>query len=121
MRNTIRKVTMVVPVLITSCHVSLKPKSGPVSAQTTMVADAIKKAAGRPVARAVHLAKRVKRERDFVGLISYPGLTAITCKAQAHDLTATAPEGHARILETSVRHHMQQDIDPEGVAVGREL
>ena len=28
MRNTIRNVTMVVPVLMTSCHVSEKPKSG---------------------------------------------------------------------------------------------
>ena len=33
-RNTIRNVTIVVPVLMTSCHVSLKPNSGPVTAQT---------------------------------------------------------------------------------------
>ena len=30
-RNTIRNVTMVVPVLMTSCQVSLKPNSGPVT------------------------------------------------------------------------------------------
>ena len=34
-RNTIRKVTMVVPVLMTSCQTSEKPKIGPVTAQTT--------------------------------------------------------------------------------------
>ena len=30
-RNTIRNVTIVVPVLMTSCHVSEKPNSGPVT------------------------------------------------------------------------------------------
>jgi hypothetical protein len=34
-----------------------------------MTLAAITKAAGRPVARAVHLAKRVNREVDLVGLI----------------------------------------------------
>ena len=33
-RNTIRNVTMVVPVLMTSCQVSLKPKTGPVTIHT---------------------------------------------------------------------------------------
>src|SRR5215218_9109406 len=68
-RNTIRNVTIVVPVLITSCQVSLKAKRGPVTAQTTITATARKKVSGRPVAWAVHLANRVKRERDLVGLI----------------------------------------------------
>src|SRR3954452_22268822 len=36
-RNTIRKVMMVVPVLITSCQVSENPKKGPEIAQTTTV------------------------------------------------------------------------------------
>src|SRR5579871_6305335 len=35
-RNTMRKVTIVVPVLITSCHVSEKPKIGPEIAHATM-------------------------------------------------------------------------------------
>src|SRR5262249_43321288 len=35
-RKTIRKVTIVVPVLITSCHVSEKPKRGPVASHSTM-------------------------------------------------------------------------------------
>lgn len=40
---------IVVPVLTTSCHVSLKPKSGPVTAHKMMIAHAPKKAAGCPV------------------------------------------------------------------------
>ena len=39
---------MVVPVLMTSCHVSLNPKSGPVAIQTTMTATARAKVRGRP-------------------------------------------------------------------------
>ena len=49
MRKTIRKVTMVVPVLMTSCHVSEKPKSGPVAAQTRMTPRAVAKAHEPPV------------------------------------------------------------------------
>src|SRR6185503_10004200 len=60
---------MVVPVLMTSCQVSLKPKSGPLTAQATMMPAAMKKVTGRPDARAVHLAMRVNRERDLVGLM----------------------------------------------------
>jgi hypothetical protein len=37
---------MVVPVLMTSCQVSLKPKIGPVTSQTTTTAHAAKNAAG---------------------------------------------------------------------------
>src|SRR5215831_16277473 len=54
---------------MTSCHVSLKPKTGPVPAQTTITMTATRKAIGRPVARAVHLAKRVNQDLDFVGRI----------------------------------------------------
>ena len=44
MRNTIRKVTIVVPVLMTSCQVSEKPNSGPVKAQAMTTASATPKA-----------------------------------------------------------------------------
>src|SRR5262245_66531730 len=54
---------------MTNCHVSLKPKTGPVPAQTTITVTATRKATGRPVARAVHLAKRVNQDLDFVGRI----------------------------------------------------
>src|SRR5206468_4331665 len=69
MRNTIRKVTMVVPVLMTSCQVSLKPKIGPVMAQMAITSTARVKVSGRPVALAVHLAKRVNHDFDLVGLM----------------------------------------------------
>src|ERR1700726_4151567 len=48
MRKTMRKVTTVVPVLMTSCQVSLKLKIGPVTAQVTTTAVARKKMAGFP-------------------------------------------------------------------------
>lgn len=41
---------MVVPVFITSCHVSENPKSGPVTAQTITIVRAIKNALADPVA-----------------------------------------------------------------------
>src|SRR4029453_7135446 len=68
-RNTIKKVTIVVPVLMMSCHVSLKPNSGPVIAQIMITATARMKVPGRPVARAVHLANRENHDCDLVGLI----------------------------------------------------
>ena len=46
-RNTIKKVTIVVPVLITNCHVSEKPKKGPLAAQTITTMQQIRKVAGR--------------------------------------------------------------------------
>src|ERR1700712_5458252 len=57
-RNTIRKVTMVVPVLITNCQVSEYLKTGPVTAQMITVAAAIIKAAELPVAFVAQLEKR---------------------------------------------------------------
>src|SRR5512133_2351915 len=69
MRNTIRKVTMVVAVLMTSCHVSLKRKYGPNAAHPTMTADAMTKVEGRPAMWAVHFVSRVNHERDLVGLM----------------------------------------------------
>ncbi|MDT4856839.1 hypothetical protein FQZ97_912420 [compost metagenome] len=51
---------MVVPVLITSCHVSEKPKNGPATAQATTTTTQTRKAAGLPVQRATVLAKESK-------------------------------------------------------------
>ena len=56
-----RNVTMVVPVLMTSCQVSEKSKSGPVIAQTTITVTARMNAQGDPVASDVALAKDRKR------------------------------------------------------------
>src|ERR1700730_2240768 len=58
MRKTMRKVTTVVPVLMTSCQVSLKLKMGPVTAQVTTTAVARKKMAGFPQKSEAWRAKR---------------------------------------------------------------
>src|SRR4029450_1364705 len=79
-RKTIRKVTIVVPVLMTSCQVSLNPKSGPVRAHARITATARPNASGLPVARAVPLAKRVNQEVGFSGLLGV--LTASDRAAQ---------------------------------------
>lgn len=49
---------MVVPVLTTSCHVSLKSNNGPVSAHAMTTKTASMKTVGRPVLKEIHLAKR---------------------------------------------------------------
>ena len=56
-RNTIKKVTIVVPVLMTNCHVSEKPKNGPLTAQTITTMQQI---AGRSLARQLHELQRWK-------------------------------------------------------------
>jgi hypothetical protein len=56
-----RNVTMVVPVLITSCQVLEKPKNGPLAAQTTMLATASPNTQVRPAALDVALAMPAKR------------------------------------------------------------
>ena len=61
---------MVVPVFMMSCQVSLKPNSGPDTAQRTNAAIAMLNATGRPTAREAHLANRVKTEGFFVTLIN---------------------------------------------------
>jgi hypothetical protein len=58
---------MVVPVLMTSCQVSLKWNIGPETIQAITTPNASRNAAGRPVNVAVFFAKRENQERDFVG------------------------------------------------------
>ncbi len=61
------------PVLITSCHVSLYPNIGPVTAQTIMTSTAIRKVAGFPDAFAIDLAKLGNHEDDpFVAIHNPP-------------------------------------------------
>ena len=55
-RKTIKKVTIVVPVLMTSCHVSENPKIGPVTAQITIEAQATANVEARPHCAEVHCA-----------------------------------------------------------------
>src|SRR5687767_8491424 len=61
-RNTMRKVTIVVPVLITNCHVSEKPKRGPVAAHSRMTATAAVNVTGLPLMTDADLANREKYE-----------------------------------------------------------
>ena len=62
-----RKVTIVVPVLITSCQVSLQPKSGPLTSQASTTSNARPKVNGWPVARDVALVKRTNQRLRPVG------------------------------------------------------
>src|SRR5215213_11093922 len=96
MRNTIRNVTIVVPVLMTSCHVSVKPNIGPVAAHETTTPIATTNASGFPDARAVHFVRRVNQLRLFVGCIppplvggSYP-ISPYQASALSHGLQATS-------------------------------
>jgi hypothetical protein len=61
MINTIRKVMMVVPVLITSCQVLFSPKSGPLKAHNKIMATAAMNTQGRPKTDETVLVKRVKK------------------------------------------------------------
>jgi hypothetical protein len=49
-KKTIKNVTIVVPVLITSCHVSENPNTGPEAAQTMTTMQQIMKATACPAA-----------------------------------------------------------------------
>jgi hypothetical protein len=53
MTNTIRKVMIVVPVLMTSCQVSENPKTGPLTPQTMTMAQARMNVTGFPAACAM--------------------------------------------------------------------
>src|SRR4051812_49292774 len=63
--NTIRKVTMVVPVLMTSCHVSENLNMGPVIPHTTITNIAEINAIGLPVALVTLLEKASKALNNF--------------------------------------------------------
>ena len=52
---------IVVPVLITNCHVSEKPKIGPLTSQMTMTKTAKENVLGRPVTREMDFAICVYR------------------------------------------------------------
>ena len=72
MRNTMRKVTIAVPVLITNYQVSLNLKIGPVRSQAATTTLASKNARGRPVTRAVAFANRANHDVGLVGRIGHP-------------------------------------------------
>ena len=63
-QKTIKNVTIVVTVFMTNCHVSLNLNIGPVIPHIKMIKAAMMNAAGWPVARAVHFAKREKGDEE---------------------------------------------------------
>src|SRR5262245_30863092 len=89
---------MVVPVLITSCQVSEKWKSGPVAAQITTTASATMKAQVLPVQRMTRSEKRSKGFFfDFMARASRSGharsgLTAVASEFHEHPV-------HLRVIE----------------------
>ena len=76
-RNTIKKVTIVVPVLMTNCHVSENWKTGPVIAQATIDPNAMAKVDARPHCWDVHCATAPKAEliEMGIGLEAFDGST----------------------------------------------
>lgn len=61
-KNTIKKVMIVVPVLMTSCQVSENSNQGPLAAQPTTTNAAKAKAPDVPLACAAAIAPRSKRD-----------------------------------------------------------
>ena len=60
-----RKVMIVVVVLMMSCHVSLNPKIGPEHNHSTIMANAMQNAPGRPAMHEHHCASRLNLELFF--------------------------------------------------------
>lgn len=74
---------IVVPVFMTNCHVSLKLKSGPVTAQAIITKTARKKVKGFPVMVDASFAKRVKSELlwpDYFISAEYPKAQSLPAK-----------------------------------------
>src|SRR5262245_6281051 len=92
MRKTIRNVTIVVPVLMTSCHVSEKWKIGPVTAHARMTATATANAQELP-AQSVAASENLSRACPIGpvfgpsagegprAFFAAPGLRAVACAA----------------------------------------
>src|SRR4030066_760700 len=70
--NTIRNVIIVVLVLITSCHVSLNPKIGPVTTHAIIINTARINTLGCPVAWEAQVAKRANRDVGYLCVIVSP-------------------------------------------------
>jgi hypothetical protein len=94
---------IVVPVLITSCHVSLKRKDGPNAAHATMIAQAARNVTGRPETCAVRFVSRVNHD---VGLVGLMGADAIIRPIPS--------------MFRQVRRGLWPPVDPSLVDAGRE-
>src|SRR5262245_17096809 len=78
---------IVVPVLMTSCQVSLNPNTGPVTAHTRTMVTATPNATGRPVQRAPCLAKRPNQLSLSAMESSVPGTGSLISLPTRFDLT----------------------------------
>ena len=79
---------MVVPVLITSCHVSLKPKIGPVTNHTTTIASAATIAQGVPTARVIASDQARNRSDRLGSSLAFRGLLRCGCAIGQSSRTA---------------------------------
>jgi hypothetical protein len=77
-----KKVTIVVPVFITSCHASLNPKIGPVIAQIMMTDMAIINVTECPDAYANHFAKLLNPDAELIDML--PSTLRFKSKHDSH-------------------------------------
>src|SRR4030095_3679465 len=102
-----RNVMIVVPVLITSCHVSLKPKNGPVIAHTTTRPTAITATNGRAAKRAAVLAQCAYHDLVLIAsIVSRGGNAASPCLRPTcvGRVLPTQSDKHRPFLPTPKRH-----------------
>src|SRR6187200_2067787 len=104
MTKTMRKVTIVVPVLMTSCHVSLKWKIGPVMAHTITTRTASTSAHGVPTA-CVTRSDAARNRSDIEGRSSSRCLLAM--RAHEHGLYH-----HRRWLEDPPKKFRRRPCPP---------
>src|SRR5213592_3587807 len=98
MTNTMRKVTIVVPVLMVSCQKSEKPNRGPVTAQMMITSPAAMTAAGLPAQLATceaNLANRTSKPVWLITNLGAPVKPAMEADTSTND-NATA---HSRVPE----------------------
>ena len=74
MRNTIRNVTIVVPVLMTSCQVSENANIGPLAAHAITIRQQIRNVIGAPAARATAFEAVVNTRSIDIGVDFSPSL-----------------------------------------------
>jgi hypothetical protein len=96
-KKTIRNVTTVVPVLITSCHVSEKPNIGPVAAHTSTIKTARPNAQELPVHSVAWRANRsTMPSRRFLSITFLAYLPAVTCWTMSRQALAQARHSFAQ-------------------------
>src|SRR4051794_8208299 len=99
-----RKVMIVVPVLITSCQVSLKWKAGPVIAHTMIVPIASMKVMGRAEAWAAQRASRSNQEMELStfpprrGVPGARGADEVEVMQRPHEVLPAANRGRGIAL-----------------------